>query len=183
VSLGGVAFWGATLVQEGNVEGIFPWQLPKLRTLLAVSGAWLVFVGVAVLAGFFLRQRQAISESQTLSLRRLHPTQVALLLFILGHVTAYGWFVTQRHDRFNSTGYDLTIKEQVIWNTLLDCFFASSVGVENAFADYLQPVMLALIPLCVLFLPRLLLWVQVIDLAASATYGPPPACVLPVLCV
>jgi uncharacterized membrane protein len=169
ISLGGLALWGAMLIREGNVVGIFPWQLPKLRTLLAISGAWLALVGIAVLAGFFLRQRQSASESQAPSLRKLHPAHVALLLLILGHVTAYGWLVTQRHDRFNSTGYDLAIKEQVVWNTLHGRFFASSVEVENAFADHFQPVMLALIPLYALFpSPKLLLWVQVIGLAAGA---------------
>ena len=48
-----------------------------------------------------------------------------LLLLIVCYVAAYGWFVTERHARFNSTGYDLAIKEQVIWNTAQGRVFSS----------------------------------------------------------
>jgi uncharacterized membrane protein len=94
---------------------------------------------------------------------------VLLLLLIVGYIAAYGWLVTERHQRFNSTGYDLAIKEQVIWNTAHGRFFASSVEVDNAFADHFQPVMLALVPLYALFLgPVLLLVVQTVALAVGA---------------
>jgi uncharacterized membrane protein len=169
LSFGGLALWGTTLAREGSVEGIFPWQLPKLRALLAIGGVWLALVGITVSVGFFIKQRQATSESRPSPSRKLHPALVVLALLILAHVVAYGWLATQRHERFNSTGFDLAIKEQVIWNTLHGRFFASSPEVENAFADHFQPVMLALIPLYVLFpSPKLLLWVQVIGLAAGA---------------
>ncbi len=173
LSLGGLALWGATPAREGNVESIFPWQLPKLRALLAIGGVWLALVGITVSVGFFLKQRQATSESRPSPSRKLHLALLALL--VLSHIAAYGWLATQRHDRFNSTGFDLAIKEQVIWNTLHGRFFASSPEVENAFADHFQPVMLALIPLYILFpSPKLLLWVQVVGLAAGAI----PLCLL-----
>ncbi|MDY7077664.1 MAG: DUF2079 domain-containing protein, partial [Chloroflexota bacterium] len=61
------------------------------------------------------------------------------------------------------------IKEQVVWNTVHGRFFASSVEVENAFADHFQPLMLALVPLYALFPgPELLLWIQALGLAAGA---------------
>jgi len=168
LTLGALALWGATLAREGNVEGIFPWQLPKLRGLLAISGVWLALVSIGLLVGYFLGHRLGDASSQP-SPRKLHPALVVLALLILAHVVAYGWLATQRHERFNSTGFDLAIKEQVIWNTLHGRFFASSPEVENAFADHFQPVMLALIPLYVLIpSPKLLLWVQVIGLAAGA---------------
>jgi uncharacterized membrane protein len=168
LTLGALALWGATLAREGNVEGVFPWQLPKLRGLLAISGVWLALVGIGLLAGYFLGRRSGDTGSRS-SLRKRHSALIVLALLILAHVVAYGWLATQRHDRFNSTGFDLAIKEQVVWNTLHGRFFASSPEVENAFADHFQPVMLALIPLYVLFpSPKLLLWVQVIGLAAGA---------------
>jgi uncharacterized membrane protein len=168
VLLGGLALWGATLARQGNVEGIFPWQLPKLRNLLVIGGVWLVLTGLIVLVGYFIRNRLA-NPNNLNPRRRLHPALIVLALLVLGHIVAYGWLATQRHDRFNSTGYDLAIKEQVIWNTLHGRFFASSVEVENVFADHFQPVMLALIPLYALFpSPKLLLWVQAIGLAAGA---------------
>jgi uncharacterized membrane protein len=168
LTFGTLAFWGATLAQEGNVEGVFPWQLSKLRGLLVISGIWLVLVSIGLLVGYFLGHRLGDADSQEPP-RKRHPAPIVLALLILAHVAAYGWLATQRHDRFNSTGFDLAIKEQVIWNTLHGRFFASSPEVENAFADHFQPVMLALIPLYVLFpSPKLLLWVQAIGLAAGA---------------
>jgi uncharacterized membrane protein len=168
LALGALALRGATLAREGDVEGIFPWQLPKLRNLLIISGAWFILVGVILLAGYFCKHRPS-SEEKTPSTRKFHPAFLTLILLILAHVTAYGWLATQRHARFNSTGFDLAIKEQVIWNTLHGRFFASSPEVENAFADHFQPVMLALIPLyAIIPSPKLLLWVQVIGLAAGA---------------
>jgi uncharacterized membrane protein len=168
LTLGALALWGAALAREGHVEGIFPWQLPKLRNLLAISGAWFILVGTILLIDSFLKHRTP-SEAKAQPSRRFHPAFLVLALLILAHVAAYGWLATQRHDRFNSTGYDLAIKEQVIWNTLHGRFFASSVEVENAFADHFQPVMLALIPLyAIVPSPKLLLWVQVVGLAAGA---------------
>lgn len=94
---------------------------------------------------------------------------VVLLLLVVSYSAAYGWLANERHNRFNSTGYDLAIKEQVLWNTAHGRFFASSVEVENAFADHFQPVMLALVPLYALIpAPELLLWVQTVGLAAGA---------------
>ncbi|MBN1815161.1 MAG: DUF2079 domain-containing protein, partial [Anaerolineae bacterium] len=168
LALGALALWGAALAREGNVEGIFPWQLPKLRELLVISGLWLALVGIVLLVGYFFRNQPHDYDGQKIA-RKFHPALAVLALLILGHVVAYGWLATQRHERFNSTGYDLAIKEQVIWNTLHGRFFASSVEVENAFADHFQPVMLALIPLyAIIPSPKLLLWVQVMGLAAGA---------------
>jgi uncharacterized membrane protein len=169
ILLGGLALWGATLVQEGNVEGIFPWQLPKLRDLLITSGVWFTFASVAVLVAYLLRNHPAGPRRPSTSPRKFHPALIALALLTLGNIAAYGWLAIERHNRFNSTGYDLGIKEQVIWNTAHGRFFASSFEVENAFADHFQPVMLALVPAYILFpSPKLLLWVQVIGLAAGA---------------
>jgi uncharacterized membrane protein len=168
LTLGALALWGAALAREGNVESIFPWQLPKLRRLLAISGVWFILVGTMLLIGYFFRNQSQDSDSPK-SIPGFHPAFVVLALLILAHVAAYGWLATQRHDRFNSTGYDLAIKEQVIWNTLHGRFFASSPEVENAFADHFQPAMLALLPIyAVIPSPKLLLWVQVVGLAAGA---------------
>ena len=104
-----------------------------------------------------------------LAITELGIGDLLLLLLVVGYVVAYGWLVTERHKRFNSTGYDLAIKEQVIWNTAHGRFFGSSVEVDNAFADHFQPVMLALVPLYTLFPgPGLLLAVQTVALAVGA---------------
>jgi hypothetical protein len=63
LTLSGLAFWGALMAREGNVEGIFPWQLLKLRRLLFASSAWLALVGLAAPASYWLRGRFAGSEN------------------------------------------------------------------------------------------------------------------------
>lgn len=170
LSLCALAFWGASAAQEGNVEGIFPWQLAKFQRLLITSGAWLALVGIIVLVSYLLRNRIVASDTPDSSSRnKSRATALVLSLCIVSNVVAYGWFANERHNRFNSTGYDLAIKEQVIWNTVHGRFFASSVEVENAFADHFQPLMLALIPLYALLpSPGLLLWLQVVGLAVGA---------------
>lgn len=166
LSLGAMALWGAFLAREMELE-IFPWQAARLQALLVISGGWLILLGILLLCGLFIG---ALSHPRRLSPPRRNYLAVSVLLvMILIYVAAYGWLSVTRHRRFNSTGYDLAIKEQVIWNTLHGRFFASSVEVENAFADHFQPLMLALLPLYALFpSPELLLWVQTIGLALGA---------------
>jgi len=170
LSLSALAFWGASMVQEGSLERIFPWQLAKLRQLLVIGGAWWASVGVVVLISYLLHDHLAGSESpKPPSPGRSRTAILALSLLLVGYSIAYGWLVNERHNRFNSSGYDLAIKEQVVWNTVHGRFFASSVEVENAFADHFQPLMLALVPLYALVpSTKLLLWVQTLGLAAGA---------------
>jgi hypothetical protein len=63
LALGGLAFWGATMVREGIIEGMFPWQLLKLHRLLLASSAWLVFVGLASSVSYLLHIRFDGSEN------------------------------------------------------------------------------------------------------------------------
>jgi len=170
LSLGALAFWGAFLAQEGNLQEMFPWQLAKLRLLLIVSGAWLTLVGILFLpVGYLSRNRTAAEIPTTPPREKPRIAALLLLLLIASYVAAYGWLASERHNRFNSTGYDLAIKEQVLWNTAHGRFFASSLEVENALADHFQPLMLALVPLyATLPSPELLLWIQTLALAAGA---------------
>lgn len=64
---------------------------------------------------------------------------------------AYGWLAVVRHSRFNSTGFDLAINEQVLWNTLNGRLLATSLEVDNAFADHFRPFLLAVLPAHALF--------------------------------
>jgi uncharacterized membrane protein len=128
----------------------------------------MALVGVLLLVDH-LSGRSAQLKKRLFTESGLHPAVIILLLLIAAYTAAYGWLAIQRHQRFNSTGYDLAIKEQVIWNTMHGRFFASSPEVDNAFEDHFQPIMLALVPLYALFTsPGLLLWAQTIGLAAGA---------------
>lgn len=164
------AFKGAHAAQDGGLEGVFPWQTIKLQRLLTISGIWL-----AALGGLVLSSRPFRSDLTHLQIPNLKPRHksrlaaVTLILLVVGSVVAYGWLALERHNRFNSTGFDLAIKEQVIWNTSQGRFFASSPEVDNAFADHFQPIMLALLPFYVpMPSPEVLLWVQIIGLALGA---------------
>jgi uncharacterized membrane protein len=167
-----LAFLGAFLAREGSVEGVFPWQLAKLRHLLVLSGVWLAFVGIVVLVSYLQRNHlitHVANPNGTPADRKRRWTFTVLVLLVVGYSLAYGWLSSERHSRFNSTGYDLAIKEQVIWNTAHGRFFASSPEVDYAFADHFQPLMLALIPFYVpVPSPEVLLWVQTIGLALGA---------------
>ncbi|MAT97009.1 MAG: hypothetical protein CL608_07695 [Anaerolineaceae bacterium] len=52
-----------------------------------------------------------------------------------------------RHERLNSTVFDLGIKSQVIWNTWQGRWFASSIEVEHYLGDHVQFIFLLLAPL------------------------------------
>jgi len=168
--LSALAFWQASLTREGAVESMFPWQIAKLRGLLVISGAWLALVGVAIPVVYLFLNRAGGSGASDVPGRRWPRLPVLVLsLCVIGNILAYGWLAYERHRRFNSTGYDLAIQEQVIWNTAHGRLFASSVEVENRFADHFQPLMLALVPLYALVpASQLLLGVQTVGLGIGA---------------
>ena len=165
-----VAFWGASRAHPQNLSGIYPWQLDKLRTFLIISGVWFAVLIVAILVGRFFSSEDAHSSGSS----RPSPCWayrgiVVVVLLVAAYIVAYGWLGIARHQRFNSTGFDLAIKEQVIWNTAQGRFFASSPEVDNAFADHFQPLMLILLPFYIPFpSPEVLLWIQTIGLALGA---------------
>jgi hypothetical protein len=65
LTLSGLALRGALMVREGHVEGMFPWQLLKLRRLLFTSSAWLAFVGLVSPVSYLLRSRFGGSEDSS----------------------------------------------------------------------------------------------------------------------
>ena len=64
-------------------------------------------------------------------------------LVLLGTVI-YAGFAILRHERLNSSTYDLGIKDQVIWNTSRGRWWASSVEVTHYLGDHVQLVFLPL---------------------------------------
>jgi uncharacterized membrane protein len=168
--LAAAAFSSAGVARESGLEGMFPWQSLKLQRLLTVSGIWLAFVSAVVLGSHLFRHSPTSPEIINQPSRStIRPAVLVLFLLIAGYIAAYGWLSLERHNRFNSTGYDLAIKEQVVWNTAHGRFFASSPEVDNAFADHFQPIMLVLVPLYIpVPSPEVLLWVQTIGLALGA---------------
>lgn len=82
-------------------------------------------------------------------------------------------FAIARHQRLNSSAYDLAIKSQVIWNTYQGNWFASSIEVGHYLGDHVQLIMLLLSPLFALWEDvRILLIAQslLLSLAAIPVY-------------
>lgn len=157
--------WQAATPPLPGADALFPWQQQRLQILLAVGGIWLLLLATLLFVGWRSRQ------PATAGTRKWPSWLVPLLLtiFILAFMAAYGWLAVTRHQRFNSTGYDLAINEQIVWNTVHGRFFASSLEVDNSFADHFRPFLLALAPFYLLFQsPLTLLLVQTAGLALGA---------------
>jgi len=165
-----LAFRSAYLIQQNGLQEAFPWQQEKIVDLLNASGIWFAGLAIVLAAAVWLRRRIiADLPKAEASEIAVHWPWIVLAVLIALYIAVLGLTSIERHRRFNSTGYDLAIKEQVIWNTLHGRFFASSPEVDNAFQDHFQPIMLALVPLYALFpSPQFLIWVQTIGLAAGA---------------
>jgi len=70
-----------------------------------------------------------------------------LIIIIIAWTVVLAAFAITRHERLNSSAYDLAIKSQVIWNTSQGRIFASSIEVEHYLGDHVQLIMLILAPL------------------------------------
>ncbi|MCA9924477.1 MAG: DUF2079 domain-containing protein, partial [Anaerolineales bacterium] len=143
---------------------------PESRLLLlsSIAGGWL-FILVTVVLFPVWAQRHTHFRVLYRIIQHRWTIHIVLGGFIVIFVAVYGWFAIARHGRFNSTGYDLAIHEQILWNTLNGRFFATSLEVDNSFADHFRPLMLALLPFYALFqTAETLLVIQVIALAVTA---------------
>jgi uncharacterized membrane protein len=133
----------------------------------------LVIVWLIVLATTVFVPIQRIRLPGSVRKRRFLQSDKSTHYFLAGllllFVAAYVWLSLTRHARFNSTGYDLAINEQIIWNTLHGRFFSSSLEVDNAFADHFQPILLFVVPVYALFQrTESILILQVLVLASAS---------------
>jgi uncharacterized membrane protein len=78
----------------------------------------------------------------------LLPTRAVRLLAILivAWIIIMAAFALARHNRLNSSAYDLAIYSQAVWNTSQGRPFASSFEVENLLGDHVQLILLLLAP-------------------------------------
>jgi uncharacterized membrane protein len=166
--LAGLALLGANAIRQKPDSGMLGWQAERFSQLLLITAAWFIFLG-GILAARALTQRRSSPSSSGRPPSRLNVAPLLLAVLIIAFVAGYGWLSLTRHQRFNSTGYDLAINEQIVWNTLHGRFFASSLEVDNSFADHFRPFLAFLIPIYAAFpSPSTLLIVQTVALAASA---------------
>lgn len=103
------------------------------------------------------------------TLSSLSPAVRALLVITAVWAIILIAFAVMRHERLNSSTFDMGIKTQVIWNTYQGRLFGSSVEVEQYLGDHVQLIMLLLAPLYALWADAaVMLVVQSILLSAGA---------------
>jgi len=163
-------FYAHSAARAGAAASLPHWQQGKIEILLFAAAIWAAILGALVTASCLSgRPATKLDQRRGASGRPGAPGSVILALLVICYVVAYGWLSIERHRRFNSTGYDLAIKEQVVWNTAHGRFFASSVEVDNAFEDHFQPLIAAFVlPYMLVPRPELLLVVQTVGLALGA---------------
>ncbi|MEK7324612.1 MAG: DUF2079 domain-containing protein [Chloroflexota bacterium] len=85
------------------------------------------------------------------------------------YVIAFSWLSLQRHATYNSTGLDLGIYDQAIWNTSQGRFFEASIEADNLLGDHASFLTLFYVPLYWLWPDvRVLLIAQTMVLCAGA---------------
>ncbi len=102
----------------------------------------------------------------TRDLRSFIRSHYAVLILVLLWAAVLAAYAFARHERLNSSAYDLAIKSQVIWNTFQGDWFASSIEVEHYLGDHVQLIFLLLAPLYGLWADvRIMLLLQAILLS------------------
>jgi hypothetical protein len=93
---------------------------------------------------------------------------------VIAYAVVFGVLSLIRHWSFHSTGLDLGVFDQVLWNTSQGRFMASTLSLDRCvphsfFGDHFSPILVALVPLYwIAPHPETLLVVQTIALAAGA---------------
>jgi uncharacterized membrane protein len=75
-----------------------------------------------------------------------HARQILAIMVILWAILLAAYAIA-RHERLNSSAFDLAIKSQVIWNSYQGRLFSSSIEVEQYLGDHVQLIMLLIAPL------------------------------------
>lgn len=93
---------------------------------------------------------------------------------VLGYAVLFATLSLLRHWSFHSTGLDLGVFDQIVWNTSQGRFMESTLSLDRCvphsfFGDHFSPILIALVPLYwVAPHPETLLIVQTIALALGA---------------
>ncbi len=106
-------------------------------------------------------------------IRRFLLEHRLVILLVLIWTIVLAAYAFARHERLNSSAYDLAIKTQVIWNTFQGDWFASSIEVQHYLGDHVQLIFLLLAPLFGLWADvkvLLLLQALLLSLAAIPVY-------------
>ncbi len=93
---------------------------------------------------------------------RLWPHLVAWLL-ILSYILTFTWLAILRHASFNSSGFDLGIYDQVVWNTLHGrlLFYTTTGQPLLHLSNHASPILILIAPFYLIYSgPEMLLFLQ-----------------------
>lgn len=136
--------------------------------MILLAGSWIGVFTITLVEPMLRKSWSAIAGESRISLKSW-AIGLTLTLALSVFIAAYLTLSLTRHELFNSTGYDLAINEQIVWNTLNGRFFASSIEVDNSFADHFRPMLLFIVPIYAFAqTPQTLLVIQVLVLASAA---------------
>jgi hypothetical protein len=91
--------------------------------------------------------------------------------FILLYIVTFTWLAILRHASFNSSGFDLGIYDQVVWNTLHGRpFFYTTTGQPLLhLSNHASPILLLVAPFYLLYSgPEMLLFLQTAAIGLGA---------------
>ena len=109
---------------------------------------------------------------------RLWPHLVAWLL-ILSYIFTFTWLAILRHASFNSSGFDLGIYDQVVWNTLHGrvLFYTTTGQPLLHLSNHASPILILIAPFYLIYSgPQMLLFLQTaaIGLGPGSRRSSPP---------
>jgi uncharacterized membrane protein len=129
------------LIGSAATGHLLPYNLDTINTFLNIVGlAGLGLVVVFAIGGYIeqIGVKTLNKGDKWIDKGRYRAVAILALLMLL-YILTYGSFTFYRHYSFNSTGYDLAIQDQVVWNTAQGRPFESSIEVRNYLGDHVQP--------------------------------------------
>jgi hypothetical protein len=90
-------------------------------------------------------------------------SQVIAWVLVLLYIVTFTWLAIQRHASFNSSGFDLGIYDQVVWNTLHGrIFFYTTTGQPLLhLSNHADPILFLVAPFYLIYSgPEMLLFLQ-----------------------
>ena len=124
---------------SGAIPADLALRVERLFAVLVVSGLLLAIWSVVARRRTGARIDAAVRAWEA----SVTPRGAALAVWAaaLGHAAVYSVFTILRHRMLNSTGYDLAIEDQVLWNLAHGRGFASSIEVSNYLGDHFCPIL------------------------------------------
>jgi uncharacterized membrane protein len=122
----------------------WPYSLGTMWTFMKIMR--LAGLGIVIIfaIGGFIEQKGLVALAQVdnwIVKGRYRASAIVALLMLMS-ILIYSCFTFYRHYYFNSTGWDLAIFDQAVWNTSKGRLFESTIEVRNLLGDHVQPYLI-----------------------------------------